>query len=136
MLYRKNFMFSTQRRRVLRCCVPESMKKVFLVLKNMNLTLSHSNEHVNPLLTVLAPFSIPQKLTNSLKTNKSRKFKMKIVPKSNAGSKEKKISQYLGCLSRSIMFNVVSLAFLQRTTFRARKMTELLVTSHIFIVLP
>ena len=67
------------------------------------MTLSHSHEHVNPLVTVIAPFGIPEKLTNSLKTNKSRKSKTIIVPKNNckegkknASSKEKGISQYLG----------------------------------------
>ena len=44
-------------------------------LENTNLALSNCNEHVNPLVIVLAPFSKPKKLTNTLKQNKSRDSK-------------------------------------------------------------
>ena len=49
----------------------------------MNLILSHSNEHVNPLVTVLEPFGILEKLTNTLKKTKVGSPKTKIIPKSN-----------------------------------------------------
>ena len=142
-----------QWRRVLRRCIPESYapnilcllrsgvefytvayqkvwNKVFLFFKT-RIWPSHSNEHVNPLVNVVAPFGILEKLTNTLKTNKSKKSKTKIYRKAiektedNASAKEKGISQYLGCLLRSAMLNVVSSTFLQRTTFRAEKRTEL-----------
>ena len=107
----------------------------FFLFFNINLALSHSNEHVNPLVTVLAPFGSPEKLTNTLKTNKSRKSKNE-----NCTEKQLKrlkgmqvqmrrgISQYLGCLPRSAMFNVVSSTFLQRTTLRSEKKNDLTVS--------
>ena len=39
------------------------------------MALSNCNEHVNPLVIVLAPFGKPEKLTNTLKQNKSRDSK-------------------------------------------------------------
>ena len=46
-------------------------------MKNMNLALSNYHEHVNPLVIVLAPFGKLEKLTNTLKKNKSRDPKSK-----------------------------------------------------------
>ena len=56
--------------------------KAFL-FKNMNFSLSYSNGHVNPLVTVLAPFGSPEKLTNTLKTTKVESPKAENAPQSN-----------------------------------------------------
>ena len=84
--------------------------------------LSLCNEHVNPLVIMLEPFGSPEKLTNTLKTQKQKIYQREIKrTENNASSKEEGISQYLGCLRRSAMFNVVSSTFLQRTTLRPKK---------------
>ena len=77
---RKFLFFSTQRCRDLRCGVPESLEHV---CKAQIWLSSNCNEHVDPLVIMLALFGNPKKLTNTLKQTKLEIPKVKNVLKSN-----------------------------------------------------